>query len=426
MKTRFAHIADVHLGYQQYGLKERFNDFADAWVDALQQAIEREVQFVVIAGDLFHKRSVEPAALLQARYGLRMLKEKKIPVIAVEGNHERQVYREGMSWMQFLAADGDLHLLTITDEQGQVSMRPCDPDTHQGSYLDLDGVRIVGQQYLGSSARTIISEAAQALSDLPRAEYTIYACHAGIEGVIPDYPGCVSYEDLQPLRPVVDYVALGHIHLEFNRDRWAYNPGSLETCSADEAGKKRGFYVVDVDTDRPMESDTDRPHRARLMTPMRRDFRRVSINAEPCSHPEDLAEMFRKEIALLAREKLTKPVVLVSLYGRLRFDQGSLDLDALRGMITEAIDPLYVDVRNHTDATPYQGEDGQSISREALERQVLAGLFSRDDRYRDKAAAWAALTIEIKGLAVQNADPAVISDLLDRMLATTEAQSAPA
>ena len=29
---RFLHIADVHLGYQQYGLKDRFDDFSRAFL----------------------------------------------------------------------------------------------------------------------------------------------------------------------------------------------------------------------------------------------------------------------------------------------------------------------------------------------------------------------------------------------------------
>jgi DNA repair exonuclease SbcCD nuclease subunit len=33
---RFMHVADVHLGYQQYGSKERFDDFRMTPLSAMQ------------------------------------------------------------------------------------------------------------------------------------------------------------------------------------------------------------------------------------------------------------------------------------------------------------------------------------------------------------------------------------------------------
>lgn len=97
MKTSFAHLADVHLGCMQYGLAERFDDFGRAWLDAVRLAIARKAAFVVIAGDLFEKRSVEPLALMKAQEGLRLLHNAGIPAVAVEGNHDRALYREGYS-----------------------------------------------------------------------------------------------------------------------------------------------------------------------------------------------------------------------------------------------------------------------------------------------------------------------------------------
>lgn len=47
MKFRFAHLADVHLGYAQYGLKERFDDFGRAWLNAVQQCMDADVKFAV-------------------------------------------------------------------------------------------------------------------------------------------------------------------------------------------------------------------------------------------------------------------------------------------------------------------------------------------------------------------------------------------
>ncbi len=47
---RFMHVADVHLGYQQYGLKERFNDFSRVFLHLVDEAIAQQVDFIMLAG----------------------------------------------------------------------------------------------------------------------------------------------------------------------------------------------------------------------------------------------------------------------------------------------------------------------------------------------------------------------------------------
>ncbi len=74
---KFLHAADIHLGYQQYGSKERFDDFSRAFLHIVEQALEEDVDFVLLAGDLFHKRTVDPLAMRIAIEGLRMLREAR-------------------------------------------------------------------------------------------------------------------------------------------------------------------------------------------------------------------------------------------------------------------------------------------------------------------------------------------------------------
>jgi DNA repair exonuclease SbcCD nuclease subunit len=95
---RFLHFADVHLGYQQYGVQERFDDFSRAYLHIVDQAVSQRVDFCLLAGDLFEKRTVDPLAMRVAIEGLRTLREAGIPVIAVEGNHEKAHYRDRYSF----------------------------------------------------------------------------------------------------------------------------------------------------------------------------------------------------------------------------------------------------------------------------------------------------------------------------------------
>ena len=75
-------MSDVHLGCTRYQLQESPRDFFDAWIDVLRKyAIGEEVDFVLMCGDFFHKRSVPPETMNYAVAGLQMMKATGIPVM---------------------------------------------------------------------------------------------------------------------------------------------------------------------------------------------------------------------------------------------------------------------------------------------------------------------------------------------------------
>ena len=51
----FVHAADLHLGYAQYGLEARRQDFDNAFKEVVDKTIELKPDFMIIAGDLFHQ-----------------------------------------------------------------------------------------------------------------------------------------------------------------------------------------------------------------------------------------------------------------------------------------------------------------------------------------------------------------------------------
>ncbi len=110
MRAKFLHFADCHLGYRQYNSVERANDFARAFFAVIDVAIQEKVDFVVLAGDLFQKRAIDALTLNQAVKGLERLRDKGIPCIAVEGNHELAYFSESIGWVRFLALN-DLVIL---------------------------------------------------------------------------------------------------------------------------------------------------------------------------------------------------------------------------------------------------------------------------------------------------------------------------
>src|ERR687883_546064 len=80
---KFLHLSDVHLGCRRYNLEERTKDFFRSWHDVIvNHALPNEVDFVLIAGDFFDRRNIDPQTMNHALAGLQLLKDAAIPVLA--------------------------------------------------------------------------------------------------------------------------------------------------------------------------------------------------------------------------------------------------------------------------------------------------------------------------------------------------------
>jgi DNA repair exonuclease SbcCD nuclease subunit len=440
MRARFIHLADIHLGYDQYGSKDRYNDFARAFQDILDDAVRRDVDAVLIAGDLFNKRAIDAQTLIQAYDCLQKLKEQHIPVIAIEGNHDRSYYRDGRSWLQFLAWQKLLYLLSPIMRDGTPVLAHWNPNTLRGAYIDLlDGrLRIYGLPWFGASTARVIESFADALrqaqaeEEQQGVEYRALLMHTGIEGIVPQMHGLPTQAQLEPLHGLVDYLGLGHVHKPFERDGWIYNPGSTETCGAEESDwKDRGYYYVEVDTDGMPADDSaveGQKHRALHLTNRRRPFYRFSFRVDGLGTPESLESQFEDFCRRQAREGADadlEPVVHITLNGVLDFDAGSLDLLRLEELVEQHFRPLIRRVHNLTHDIDFdpdsEGLDGRNRDTwHQLEHKIFQDMLSRDARYLPAAKEWATTVSEMKQLALQGEDPALIAtrlrDARDRLL----------
>ena len=109
---KFLHISDVHLGCRRYNLEERTKDFFRSWYDVIEHhALPNEVDFVLIAGDFFDRRNIDPQTMNHALAGLQILKDAGIPVVAIEGNHDRREAVSDYSWMRSFSQAGFIILL---------------------------------------------------------------------------------------------------------------------------------------------------------------------------------------------------------------------------------------------------------------------------------------------------------------------------
>ncbi len=389
----FIHASDFHLGYAQYGLLERFRDYARAFHSVIQYAIDHRVEFILISGDLFHKRNINAPTYEQAYRVLSLLRAKSpsTKVYAIEGNHDLAFYQDGKSWLEILNSQGLLKLIRLKEANGVKLM---------GDFVELDNVRIFGVRYLGSSTISVIPQIAEEIRKINEAngeKYTILMMHFGMAGQMrQEAPGEIHYNSLLPLKEAVNYLALGHYHMQYEVDDWIFNPGSVEMIAMNEYGLPKGFYHV-------------RDGGAKLITPITRPLRRIKLDISSIAAPE---ELYSNIDSRLDREPSapSDPLIELLLYGSMSFPKSEISLDRIKAMIAEKFKPLWSDVKILNSSSQYTLNEGdvRGLTREQIELKVFSDRVKLDGRYRDNVEEIVKTMIEVKRMAAAGIEESAI------------------
>jgi DNA repair exonuclease SbcCD nuclease subunit len=143
---KFIHIADIHLGKtyrNSQGEAERYNDFFNCLDTIVGDAVKKQVDAVLVGGDLFHVGQILPKTFAKTIETLQPLKDAEIPCIAIEGNHDWIHRRDSISWMEALSEMGYIKLLRpARTEEGGYRFDPFDEDTGMGGHIQIGDVNI--------------------------------------------------------------------------------------------------------------------------------------------------------------------------------------------------------------------------------------------------------------------------------------------
>jgi exonuclease SbcD len=422
---KFLHIADIHLGCRRYNLEERTKDFFRAWADVIEKyAIPNRVDFVLICGDFFDRRNVDPQAMNHAMVGLKALKEAGIPVVAIEGNHDQRDTLTEFSWMRSLSQWEYLILLEpTTDAENPISMTPWNDEDRTGSYVDIAGARIFGSHWYGASANTaipLLSDAMRRARDEGR--FNILMLHTDVEGQIKRPIPALTIDKLNELKALTNYVALGHTHKRFDIDNWAFNPGSLEPTAIDEYREERGLYLVEVDEEQNVRAEHIKDY-------TQRPFQRISFDVSGCVDPQAVHEGLMETVEREARKHdgdsgRPAPIIEVTLRGQLGFKNSLLEIRRMREEVEERTGAMHVMMRNQSVPVEYAvaaGLDAQA-PRHERERRIIEDLITRDARFRMRARDMAELVIESKRLALSQESPDKILELIEQKLGSPTAE----
>ena len=329
---RFVHCADLHLGFKQYGLKDRMRDFINVFHDVVEYMMKNSIKYLLISGDIFHKKDITPETLYEFETILDI--NEDITVIVVEGNHDNTHSIESVSWLKYLALKRKIDLV------GQ----------SLGNYRTFHNnkVRITGMPYYGASTKSKLEELKILCEkDIEKHDIEILMLHAGVLGVIPN-TGNITPSDLMQFNKHFDCILLGHIHKPYEIENFIFNPGSLEMCSTTEATFKGGFYDMTISNGK-----IDRKH----IETQRRKVHQLTINA-------DIINKYRWK-KLIEKDSIME----VTIVGQV---EKKINTKIVLEKIKEC-SPLHVLIK---DKTSIEGQDIviKSTNREEIERNVINDL----------------------------------------------------
>jgi DNA repair exonuclease SbcCD nuclease subunit len=260
-KISFIHASDIHLGCHQYRNEYRSDDFIRVFEEILKVALNHEVDFIILGGDVFTSLEMLPGKLLEVIEILTEFKARtngEIPIIAIEGNHDIRKFsfglkltNRGQSWLKLISSLGLIVLLDVNLEAPPNNLfKSYDIQQNQGGKIQIKNVVIHGFRYIGQEPTKYLSKIRAAIKK-EEGKFNILLQHYGIEGQMKDVPG-IKLEDVEILKDRVDYLALGHFHKQFILDDWIYNPGSSEAASWIDSTFKRGVFLVEISTKEKM------------------------------------------------------------------------------------------------------------------------------------------------------------------------------
>jgi DNA repair exonuclease SbcCD nuclease subunit len=234
----FVHAADLHLGFSQYGLEARREDFEKAFRELVDKTIELKPDFMIIAGDLFHHARPSNVVLESTIKDFSRLRDAGITVLTVDGSHDSAPN----------VVTGTI--LNPLDSAGLIYHLP----RHEGAcWTKPDCCYVYGVPNYRTKQRTEECLPLFIEEHKPRPNpsmFNILVLHMAIDlpGVKPPYMEAEARPDLVP--DDFDYYAAGHIHktyaAAFKTGLLVYS-GCLETVDYEEAQNKKGFYYVKVD-----------------------------------------------------------------------------------------------------------------------------------------------------------------------------------
>lgn len=278
---RFAHLGDCHLdGWRQPELKElNFLSFKYA----VDKCIKERVDFILIAGDLFDSAYPSIDTLKETFREFRRLKEENIQVFLIAGSHDFSA--SGKSFLDVLEKAGFAkNVVSFEEKDGKLLLHPT----------IFKNAAIYG--YPGKKSSLEVDDIERIKLQGSPGMFTILMLHTALRDAVGTLPiKAVRTE----LLPQVDYLALGHLHINYVKDRAVYSgPIFPNNISELEELGKGSFYIF----------DNGRIKKEEIIL---KEI--IVLNLEI----KDALEATEQIISALMKENISDKIIILKLYGAL-------------------------------------------------------------------------------------------------------------
>ncbi|WP_457751827.1 metallophosphoesterase family protein [Thermococcus sp.] len=378
---KFAHIADAHIGRAQFNQPLRYDDYVKAFRETIERAVRERVDFILIAGDLFHVSKPSPKALRDAIEVLSIPKRKGIPVFAIEGNHDKTI-RE-TSVFDLLEHLGLLYTVGLKRKPRESEFQRS--ERKGNAYLvhgEVGDIKIYGLRHY--SRWQLIRGDRNLLKALFKGG-DILMLHQAVDYLSADTPYAKAFDlHLNDLPDNFLYYALGHIHVarlaEPSKTGFSgpiVYPGSPERTEVREAShriiyrrrlvekrleeNRKGFYIVEDFQPEFVEIET-------------RPFYSISVEG---SSKEEFRRKLREIAPLLERDS----VAVVTLEGTVK---GGLSIAEVQDVLSGSALAYYT---FHSRVSSEVVSTAGGLKEDELftewEREVLRHLTAEPKEFRE-------------------------------------------
>jgi len=269
---RILHLADLHIGMENYGqldpatgLNGRVMDFLRRLSEVVDYALDQEVDLVLFAGDVYKSRDPNSTYRREFARRIKRLADAGIPVVLLVGNHDLPAQDRRASSIEIfrtlavpnvvVASHDHLHHLTtrrgapiqVASVPYPLRQRLLAHEEHKDSTIpELDAVV---QHLVAENIQALAAQVDPSVPAVLTGHFSVSEAQYGSERTV------MLGRDVVVLKSVLadptwEYVALGHIHRHQELNNGQHPPivysGSLERIDFGEENEPKGFVVADV------------------------------------------------------------------------------------------------------------------------------------------------------------------------------------
>jgi exonuclease SbcD len=383
---KFAHLGDCHIGANRDPVLEKLE--LGAFNKAMDICIAEKVDFVLIAGDLFHSNLPDMHVTNEAVKKMKEVRDADIPIYVIYGSHDYSP--NSTSIIDILDSTGLITKIVKGENvDGKISLQVFkDPKTN---------AKLVGISARKAGLERNYFEILDTESLENLQGFKIFALHSAISELKPTILAQMESIPISLLPKGFDYYASGHIHQRtesgFPDHEKIVFPGTLfagysRDLEDSAKGEKRGFYIVSFN-----DKVTDVTFHEVTVC----EYEYFEFDVTNKNSLQAKRELFEK----LAKNEATDKIVIVKIKGELSGGKTSeISSGEIRDLLRECgalavIINRYGLTSKEYAAVQVMGEDIAAIESRLLRENIGTVKLSNEELKADKGAKLAADLLKI-------------------------------